>query len=120
MAKILICDDSKFTRQRVRDILKDIASDIIEAGDGVQGLEIIKNESPDLVLLDLLMPEMDGIGLLRELQAQHIDVPVIVLSADIQNTTVSLCIELGAKAFINKPPQKDTLVNTVKQYINAG
>jgi CheY-like chemotaxis protein len=116
--KILVCDDSRFTRQRINDYLSGLNCTIILAENGQMGLDLIKSEKPDLVLLDLLMPILDGIQVLEQLQEMDDRTPVVVISADIQNATVDRCIELGAKAFLHKPPAKEIMLNTVRQILN--
>jgi len=104
MAKILVIDDSLFQRGRIREILKKIDEyEIQEAADGRQGLEMITTFAPDCIVLDILMPNMDGLSFLRTLQKQEENTPVIVLTADIQETTRQECLKLGAKGVVHKP-----------------
>ncbi len=104
MAHILVTDDSNFLRRRAIAILKEAGHDISEAADGKECLERIASQQPDLLFLDLVMPELDGFGVLRELKAQGNPLPVIILSADIQQGVKQECLELGAAAFLHKPP----------------
>ncbi len=118
MKKLLVCDDSNFSRKRVIDMIKAGDYEIIEAEDGQQAMDRIENENPDLVLLDLLMPNITGIELLKMLKEKNKTVPVIVISADIQESTKAECLELGAKEFLNKPPRKEVLLNTIEDITN--
>ncbi|MDP8218082.1 MAG: response regulator [Candidatus Theseobacter exili] len=102
MTKILIVDDSAFQRTHLSDILKKDGYELLEASKGKEALRIIKTQSPDCVLLDLIMPE-SGIEVLEAMQEQDLKIPVIVVTADIQETTRQKCLELGAAGFINKP-----------------
>jgi CheY-like chemotaxis protein len=77
--------------------------EIQEAANGRQGLEIIETSTPDCIVLDILMPDINGLGFLRTLQQQGIKIPVIVLTADIQETTRQECLKLGAKEVVHKP-----------------
>ncbi len=116
MTKILVIDDSSFQRGRIREILKKIDDyEIQEAADGRQGLEMITTFAPDCILLDLLMPGMDGLSFLRTLQKQEQHTPVIVLTADIQETTRQECLKLGAKEVFHKPlsPSETDKLRTV-------
>ena len=103
MAKVLIIDDSVFQRRSIRKILNVDGHDIQEAANGRQGLEVLAAFTPDCILLDILMPDMNGLGFLKALQQQGTTVPVVVLTADIQDTTCQECLKLGAKEVIHKP-----------------
>ncbi|MDX8407974.1 MAG: response regulator [Mariprofundaceae bacterium] len=106
MAHILVTDDSTFLRRRTIAILKQAGHDISEAADGKQCLALIASQQPDILFLDLVMPELDGFGVLRELKARGNPMPVIILSADIQQGVKQECLDLGAVAFIHKPPMQ--------------
>ena len=103
MAKILIVDDSVFQRRSLRKILDIDGHDIQEAANGRQGLEMLATSTPDCILLDILMPDMNGLSFLKALQQQKATIPVVVLTADIQDTTSQECLKLGAKEVIHKP-----------------
>ena len=113
MARILVTDDSNFLRRRTCAILKEAGYDILEADNGNACLEAITEHSPDALLLDLVMPEMDGFEVLQALQDAAYDLPVIVLTADIQDTVKTECMKLGAAGFINKPPKTDEVLATL-------
>lgn len=113
MATILIIDDSRFTRSNIAKTLRNNHYEVIEADNGVMGLDMIIKHAPDFVITDLLMPEMDGFELLENLRSRGIAVPVIVMSADIQETTRRRILELGAKTLLNKPFQGATLLETL-------
>ncbi len=117
MANILICDDSAFTRNMIKDILKMEGHNFLDAKDGIVLLNIVKEEKFDCILLDLLMPHKDGFQVLAELKEMGNTTPVIVVSADIQETSRQRCIELGASAFLNKPPKQADLINTINNVI---
>jgi len=109
MPKVLIVDDSSFQRRLIRRALGPLAEDTIEAGDGMAAIEILKTETPDVILLDLLMPELDGFGVLEELQKIQCPIPRIVLTADVQETAAQRCRDLGAFDVIHKPPSEEKL-----------
>lgn len=117
MATILIVDDAAFSRRMVRKALQADGYEMLEAGNGREGLEIVSTHSPDCILTDLLMPEMDGFTFLKALQEQGLKTPAIVISADIQESARSLGFELGAAGFINKPVKEDELRNTVRKVL---
>lgn len=107
--RILIIDDSRLTRRHVARIVRAQGHETMEAGNGRIGLERVETEAPDCILLDILMPEMDGIAFLKEAGARGIDVAVIVMSADAQTPDRTRQLEdLGAVAVVDKPPRGET------------
>lgn len=114
MVKILVTDDSVFQRNIITEILSESGYEYSEAENGLAALDILKSEKPDLILLDLLMPEMDGFHFLEEFNKSGYKIPVIVLTSDIQNTTKKRCMELGAAGFLNKPVEKEELLLLIK------
>jgi CheY-like chemotaxis protein len=114
MARVLVIDDSKFARQTCRELLTKIGHDVIEAATGQEGLEVTGRESPDVIVLDLLMPGLAGHEVLKTLQQQHPSIPVIVMTADSQKKTAELCLALGAVQVINKFVDPDELNNAVR------
>lgn len=116
--KVLICDDSQFIRKRLATFLSELNFEITEANDGAEALELLKKENFNLILLDLLMPNVTGKEVLDYIHSNGVKVPVIVLSADIQDTTLEYCKEKGAAAFLNKPPQKNELLDTIKKVLS--
>ncbi|OGW23883.1 MAG: histidine kinase [Nitrospirae bacterium GWC2_42_7] len=117
MALILIIDDSTYMRSIIRNTLKEEGLEILEAENGLKGIQMISEHSPDCVLLDIIMPGMDGIKILNTLQERDSKIPVIIITADIQESTRKQCLELGAFAFINKPPKKEELVSAIKKVL---
>lgn len=103
MAKILIIDDSALSRRLLRRIVESAGHQVIEAADGVAGLESYFLERPDLVLLDLTMPGMYGLDVLKKLRELDPTARVLVASADIQSFTQELALQTGAMGFITKP-----------------
>lgn len=120
MAKILVVDDSLFARLKVCDILHGAGHETLEAGDGREGLARAQEQTFDCILTDLLMPEMDGVALLAALRAAEVKTPVIVLTADIQESRRRQCLDLGAAGFLGKPPQSRPLLEAIAQLLPAG
>lgn len=114
MAKILVIDDSMMSRNLIKMILSGTNHSVSEAENGLIGLQMIESEKPDLVFCDLLMPECSGIEVLEALKKKGDKTPVIILTANIQTTVKEQCLELGAKIFLNKPPQQNDLLNAVQ------
>ena len=109
MALILIVDDSAFQRGILRRIVTGAGHDVLEAEEGNAGLEIAAANKPDCILVDLIMSGMDGLTLLENLQGSHMDIPVIVITADTQDSTREKCMGLGAATVVLKPVKEDKL-----------
>jgi twitching motility two-component system response regulator PilH len=116
--KVLITDDSFIARRKIGNFLKSINFEVDEATNGLEAFEKIKVSNYDLIILDLLMPEYDGLWLLEQLIAANITIPVIVISADIQETSKEKVLSLGASAFLNKPPKDNELKITLAKVLN--
>lgn len=117
--KVLIADDSWIARMNLKKILKSLPIKLIEAEDGNMAIKMIREDKPDLVLLDLLMPGMDGTDILRIMKDELIDIPTIVLSADIQETTVKKVKSLGAVEFLHKPADPSLLKEIIQKTIQV-
>lgn len=120
MTRILIIDDSLFQRRIISAPLTAEGFEIIEAVNGNDGLVKISGEDPDLILLDILMPEKDGLAVLKELHDIKNDIPVIMLTSDVQDSTRQECLGLGAKAFLNKPVKADELLPVIRSVLDSG
>ncbi len=119
MASILVIDDSAYARSKVRDFLKLDGHAVLEAGDGARGLKVARDSPPDCIILDLIMPEIDGFKILSALHESAPKIPVIIVTADIQDSVRRQCIGLGAAAFIHKPPKEAELRETVQTVLGA-
>lgn len=119
MTRILIVDDSLFQRRIISAPLKAAGYEVVEAVNGRDGLEKIVVEKPDLILLDILMPEKDGFEVLNELQSVQNATPVIMLTSDVQDSTRDECLELGAKAFVNKPVKGEDLLLVIRSLLEG-
>lgn len=115
MTKILVIDDAKFSRKRVTSPLEEAGYEVVQAGNGQEGLNAVENQQFDGIVTDLLMPVMDGIDFITEVRKQGIETPVIVVTADIQKTTRKKCEDLGVNGFINKPFLPEDLLKEVNQ-----
>lgn len=103
MALILIIEDSQFQAGKIAALMAKDKHKAVFAANGKEGLEKIVSEKPDVILMDVVMPDMDGIEALEEIKKMGTKTPVIIVSADIQETTRKKCLNLGAVDFINKP-----------------
>lgn len=119
MAKnILICDDAAFMRMMIRDILTKNGYNVAgEAENGVKAVEKYTEVKPDLVLMDITMPEMDGIQALKKIKSLDPSATIIMCSAMGQQAMVIESIQAGAKDFIVKPFQADRVLEAVKKVV---
>lgn len=117
MARILVIDDSMFSRNQICKILVKGGHETFVAEDGLKGLDKVKEVVPHCILTDLLMPELDGVGFLKELHGQGSRIPVIVVTADVQDGTRSVCMDLGAAELLNKPLREEQLLETIKRLV---
>lgn len=116
--KILLADDAAFMRMLVKDILKKNGyTNIVEASDGEKACQIYAAEKPDLVLMDITMPNKNGLEALKEIRASDPTAKVIMCSAMGQELIVVDAIKLGALDFIVKPFKSDRVLQTVKKYL---
>ncbi len=119
MAKnILICDDAAFMRMMIKDILTKNGYNIVgEAENGAKAVEKYAELKPDLVLMDITMPEMDGIEALKKIKAADANASSIMCSAMGQQAMVIESIQSGAKDFIVKPFQADRVLEAVQKVV---
>lgn len=111
--KILTADDSAFMRKLLIDILKGAGyTSIIEAENGRVAVEKYNKEKPDLVLLDIIMPELDGVQVLKQIGSSA---KVLMVSAVGQDSIIKDAMDSGAKGFIVKPFEKDRVLEEVKK-----
>ncbi|TBL77738.1 response regulator [Paenibacillus thalictri] len=114
--RILIVDDAAFMRMMIRDILSKNGYEVCgEANDGAQAIEKFKELRPDLITMDITMPEMDGINALKEIKKVDPNAKVIMCSAMGQQAMVIDAIQAGAKDFIVKPFQADRVIEAIKK-----
>ncbi|WP_096435399.1 response regulator [Alteribacter populi] len=113
-AKVLVVDDAAFMRMMIKDILtKNDYEVVAEAADGQQAVDLYKEHNPDLVTLDITMPEMDGITALKEIKSIDAEAKVIMCSAMGQQAMVIDAIQAGAKDFIVKPFQAERVLEAI-------
>ncbi|WP_354634643.1 response regulator [Planktothricoides raciborskii] len=118
MAKILIVDDSTLSRRIMRTILIAEGHHIIEATDGLVGIETYLMEQPDLVLLDMAMPGLPGDEVLEKILELNQSARVIIATADLQDLTKTKVLEAGAMGFVNKPFNRTKVLEVVNQVLS--
>jgi CheY-like chemotaxis protein len=112
-SKVLVIDDSALARRLVRKILEELGHEVDEASDGEQALERYALDRHDFVVLDMVMHGLYGPDVLVRLKEMNPSLPVIVVSADIQKSTRDQVKEAGACAMLNKPLNKQQLIETL-------
>ncbi|HHT48646.1 MAG TPA: response regulator [Firmicutes bacterium] len=116
--RVLVVDDAAFMRMMIKDILKKGGYEVVgEAEDGIKAIEKFKELKPDLVTMDITMPEMDGITAVKEIKKIDPDAVIIMCSAMGQQAMVIDAIQAGAKDFVVKPFQPDRVLEAVKKVI---
>ncbi len=118
MASILIVDDAAFMRMMIKDILSKNGYSVVgEAENGIKAIEKYKETNPDLVIMDITMPEMDGIQAVKQIKAINSAAKIIMCSAMGQQAMVIESIQAGARDFIVKPFQAERVVEAVKKVV---
>jgi len=118
MANILICDDAMFMRAAIRKTVEECGHTVIaEAGTGVECIEQYNTWKPDLILMDITMPDMDGIEATKRIISNHPEAKIVMVSALGQMEMVVNAITAGAKDFVVKPVDNDKLVSCIKKYL---
>ena len=118
MYKILVVDDAGFMRMMIKNYLTKAGyGTIIEGEDGEKAVSLYKSEAPDLVIMDITMPNLDGIGALRAIKEADPNAKVVMCSAMGQEAMVMDAIKLGAKDFIVKPFKQERILETVSKLL---
>ena len=117
MSTILVVDDSGLARRRARGILEGAGYHVVEAEDGMAAIERYFVDKPDLVLLDLVMKGMYGLDVLTKLRELDGSARVIVVSADVQNSSHELVAAAGGAGFLTKPLEADAILTLVRSML---
>ena len=117
MAKILVVDDAAFMRMRCSKLLTENGHEVIEAGTGREAVDQYKNTSPDAVLLDITMPDMDGLSALKEIRAHDSEAKVAMVTAMGQQSIVMEALQAGAKDFVVKPFDADRVLAAINKLV---
>ncbi len=115
MAKIMVVDDATFMRMRCKKLLNDNGHEVTEAANGVEALQKYREINPDAVLLDITMPEMDGIETLKKLIEIDPSVRVAMVTAMGQQSMVIEALKSGAKDFVVKPFDADRVMAAIEK-----
>lgn len=117
MQKILIVDDAEFLRLRISKMLVGDGYEVYEAENGLKAIEEYNAHTPDLVLMDVTMPDMDGLSALREIRKMDAKAKVIMLTALGQESVVLEAIKSGARDFVVKPFERDRVMNAIHKIL---
>jgi len=119
MAKVLLVDDAAFMRMRCAKVLTKMGHSVVEAENGLQALDVFDREAPELVLLDITMPEMDGLEALKQIKKRSPNAKVAMVSAMGQQDMVLEAIKSGAADFVLKPFDEDRLISAIEKLLSA-
>ena len=122
MARILIVDDSPTETFRFKEILTKHGYEVLEATNGADGVTIAQAELPDLVLMDVVMPGVNGFQATRQIARGETtkDIPVVIVSTKDQATDRVWGKRQGARDYLTKPVDENKLIEGIQQYLNAG
>lgn len=116
---VLVVDDEPGTRELLRFMLEFAGYVVYQAEDGLDALEKVKQLQPDVVLLDVMMPKMDGLEVCRHLRAEAAtaELPVIMVSAKIQVEAIREGLDVGANRYLTKPIARASLLETIREVL---
>ena len=116
MPRILVVDDNAFMRNNIKNVLTGAGFDVVaEASDGLEAISMYQSSGPDLVTLDITMPNMDGVQALKELRAIDPVAKIVMVSAMGQEALVVEAITAGAADFVVKPFQPERVVDAINK-----
>lgn len=115
-SRILIVDDNPFNRSVLKGIIVSLGYEVTEAQNGKQAIDYIAESSFQLILLDLLMPGMDGFETMRRIRNMGVQTPIIIVSAMSDKEDRQRCIEAGANDFLEKPVKREKLLSIIQNY----
>lgn len=118
--KILITEDSPTILEILKSVLVEEGYDVIAAVDGQQALELVRTEKPDLIVLDLMLPKIDGYKVCRMLKfdEKYKNIPIIMLTARTKESDENLGKEVGADAYIRKPFEPEIIIDKIRELLN--
>lgn len=119
MVRVLLVDDSKFMIRVLSKIVKEKHEIVGEAGDGIMAAKSYETFKPDVVLMDIVMPEMDGISAAKEITSKHPDAKIIMCTSMGQEGKVKKAIEAGAKGYIVKPFQAADVLKEIETVLGG-
>lgn len=119
VAKVLVVDDALFMRNKAAKLLKENGYEVVEASNGAEAIDVYVKEKPDVVLMDITMPVLDGIGGVKGIKEKDPQAKVIMVTALGQRSMVLEAIRAGARDFIVKPYDPQNLLEAIKKQCQA-
>ncbi len=117
MTKIMVVDDAAFMRLKCSKLLSSNGYDVVEAGNGAEAVDTYKREKPDAVLMDVTMPEMDGLTALKEIRNIDPSARIAMVTAMGQQSVVMEAIKSGARDFVVKPFEPTRVMSALKKLL---
>jgi CheY-like chemotaxis protein len=117
--QILVVDDNWENRAILQNMLEPLSFKIITAVDGIEGVKLASEHQPDLILMDLVMPEMDGFDATREIRKTLKDIPIIAASASVFEEHRQLSLDVGCNKFLDKPIRESELLDVLQRFLNV-
>jgi two-component system, chemotaxis family, chemotaxis protein CheY len=119
VAKVMVVDDAAFMRMRACKVLQENGHDTVQAENGLEAVKQYAEHRPDAVLMDITMPEMDGLAALKEIRKMDPNARVAMVTAMGQQAIVMEALKAGAKDFVLKPFQPDRVLNALQKLLAA-
>ncbi|TDT41439.1 twitching motility two-component system response regulator PilH [Halospina denitrificans] len=122
MSRVLIIDDSPTDRQKMAGVVKNLGFEVLDAENGADGVKKAREEQPDLILMDIIMPDINGFQATRQLSkdAATKDIPIIVVTTKDQETDRVWGMRQGASEFLVKPVDEKALASAIRKFMPAG
>jgi len=119
--KILYIEDNPLNMRLIRKLLKSFGYDMVEAIDGLRGIQMVEAELPYLILVDINLPDIDGLEVTRRLKANpaYAHIPIIALTANAMHGDREMCLEAGCDGYIAKPVVRQELKNTLSYFLES-
>ena len=116
---ILIAEDEDSNFRYLEMVIKKTKAKIIWAKNGFEAIELCKNHNPDLILMDIKMPEMDGLEATREIKKSYPEIPIIAQTAYAMENDERLSLEAGCNSYLSKPIRANSLLNAISTFLQS-